>query len=62
MRWTRNSRFWLVAPFVVLLSAVMSWRFDDISAFTQITLVFMAGASAKSTMSTIKKDEPREPS
>lgn len=56
--WARNSRFWKIAPWVVLLSAGLSVYFSDLSSFTTIATVFMTVAGGKSIVSTYTGTEP----
>lgn len=47
-KWHGGSRFWRIAPLVILLSAVLAMYFDDPNTFTAVAVVIMGGASAKS--------------
>jgi len=47
-RWHKGSRFWRIAPYVVVLSAVLAVYFDDPTPFVAVTTVVMGGAGAKS--------------
>ena len=54
MKFLKGSRFWMITPPFVLLAALMALKFDDPSVFTNITLVWMGGAGAKTTADVIK--------
>ena len=56
--WTRNSRFWRITPWVVLLSAVLAMYFKESSVFTGVTMVWMGLAGSKSIVSTYTGSEP----
>ncbi len=61
MSWTRNSRFWTVTPWVVLLSAALAIYFGESGVFTNVTMTWMALAGGKSVVSTYKGTEGTEP-
>jgi hypothetical protein len=50
--WTKNSRFWKVTPWVVVLSALLSIYFDDPTTFIAITAPWITVAGGKSMLST----------
>ena len=52
--WTKDSRFWKITPFVVLLSAGLAVYFGDHSVFTNITMVWVGLAGGKSVVGTYK--------
>tara|TARA_R110000824_G_scaffold7695_3_gene34777 strand:- start:3037 stop:3264 length:228 start_codon:yes stop_codon:yes gene_type:complete len=50
MGWHGGSRFWIVAPYVIILSTVLAVYFKDPSTFVIVTTTIMGGAGAKSTV------------
>ena len=56
--WARNSRFWKITPWVVLLSAALSILFDDPTAFIAVTSPWITVAGGKSIVSTYRGTEP----
>jgi hypothetical protein len=50
MGWHGGSRFWRVAPYVIILSTVLAVYFKDPSTFVIVTTTIMGGAGAKSTV------------
>ena len=56
--WTRNSRFWRITPWVVLLSALLALYFDDPAAFIAVTSPWITVAGGKSMVSTYRGSEP----
>ena len=52
--WTKNSRFWKITPWVVLLSAALAIYFDESGVFTNITMTWMALAGGKSVVNSYK--------
>ena len=58
--WVRNSRFWKVTPWVVLLSAALAIYFDDPVPFISITAPWITVAGGKSIVSTYRGTEPMD--
>ena len=56
--WARNSRFWKVTPWVVLLSAALAIYFDDPTTFVAVTGPWITAAGGKSIVSTYRGTEP----
>ncbi len=52
--WTKGSRFYLISPYIVLLSAAMALKFDDITPFITVTTTWMGLAGTKSAIDTHK--------
>ena len=60
-RWHKDSRFWRFAPYVVLLACALAIYFDDPRVFTDVTMVVMGGAGAKSTVDQYNQGRPATP-
>ncbi len=56
--WARNSRFWMISPWFVLLSAALAIYFDEPNTFIAITGPWMMVAGGKSIASTYRSSEP----
>ena len=54
MKWLKGSRFWSITPWFVVLAAFLAWHFEDPSVFVNVTVPWMAGAGAKTTVDTWK--------
>jgi len=57
-RWHRESRFWRITPWVVVLSAALSVYLQDGSVFIAVTAPWITVAGGKSFASTWKGSGP----
>jgi len=58
--WTKNSRFWKVTPWIVLLSAGLAVYFNEPTTFIAVVTPWITLAGGKSIVSTYRGFESPE--
>ncbi len=59
-RWHQGSRFWMLAPYGLLLSVALSMYFDDPSPWNYVAPIIFGGGGAQTTMRYFKRTRPTE--